>query len=131
MFAEWQVGQVLWSTVWITLFLLWILLVIRVFADIFRSRDMSGVMKVLWMIFVVAMPYLGVFAYVIVRGRSMTERDIEAAQAQEAALQSYIRQAAGGAGGGRVAELERLAALRAQGAIDDAEFERLKAEALA
>lgn len=129
MFAEWQVGQVLWSTIWITLFILWILLVIRVFADIFRSRDMSGVMKVLWMIFVVAMPYLGVFAYVIVRGRSMTDRDIEAAQAQEAALQSYIRQAAGG--GGRVAELERLATLRAQGAIDDAEFERLKAEALA
>ncbi|MFN3219391.1 MAG: SHOCT domain-containing protein [Acidimicrobiales bacterium] len=129
MFAEWQVGQVLWSTIWITLFLLWILLVIRVFADIFRSQDMSGVMKVLWMIFVVAMPYLGVFAYVIVRGRSMTDRDIEAAQAQEAALQSYIRQAAGG--GGRVAELERLAALRAQGAIDDAEFARLKAEALA
>jgi hypothetical protein len=129
MFAEWQVGQVLWSTVWITLFFLWILLVIRVFADIFRSRDMGGVMKVLWMVFVVAMPYLGVFAYVIVRGRSMTDRDIEAAQAQEAALQSYIRQTAGG--GGRVAELERLAALRAQGAIDDAEFERLKAEALA
>lgn len=128
MFAEWQVGQVLWSTVWITLFLLWILLVIRVFADIFRSRDMSGIMKVVWMIFVVVMPYLGVFAYVIVRGRSMTDRDIEAAQAQEAALQSYIRQAAGG--GGRVAELERLAALRTQGAIDDAEFERLKAEAL-
>jgi hypothetical protein len=129
MFAEWQVGQVLWSTIWITLFLLWILLVVRVFADIFRSRDMGGVMKVLWMIFVVAMPYLGVFAYVIVRGKSMTERDIEAAQAQEAAVQSYIRQAAGT--GGRVAELERLAALRAQGAIDDAEFERLKAEALA
>jgi hypothetical protein len=129
MFAEWQVGQVLWSTIWITLFLLWILLVIRVFADIFRSRDMGGVMKVLWMIFVVAMPYLGVFAYVIVRGKGMTDRDVEAAQAQEAAVQSYIRQAAGT--GGRVAELERLAALRAQGAIDDAEFERLKAEALA
>ena len=129
MFAEWQVGQVLWSTIWITLFFLWILLVIRVFADIFRSRDMGGVMKVLWMVFVVAMPYLGVFAYVIVRGRSMNERDIEAVQAQDAAMQSYIRQAAGG--GGRVAELERLAALRAQGAIDDAEFERLKAEALA
>jgi hypothetical protein len=129
MFAEWQVGQVLWSTIWITLFFLWILLVIRVFADIFRSRDIGGVMKVLWMIFVVAMPYLGVFAYVIVRGRSMNERDIEAVQAQDAAMQSYIRQAAGG--GGRVAELERLAALRAQGAIDDAEFERLKAEALA
>jgi len=129
MFAEWQVGQVLWSTIWITLFFLWILLVIRVFADIFRSRDMGGVMKVLWMVFVVAMPYLGVFAYVIVRGRSMTDRDVEAAQAQEAAMQSYIRQAAGG--GGRVAELERLAALRAQGAIDEAEFERLKAEALA
>lgn len=129
MFAEWQVGQVLWSTIWITLFLLWILLVIRVFADIFRSRDMGGAMKVLWMVFVVAMPYLGVFAYIIVRGNGMTDRDIEAAQAQEAAVQTYIRQAAGGSG--RVAELERLAALRAQGAIDDAEFERLKAEALA
>src|SRR6056297_50592 len=129
MFAEWQVGQVLWSTVWITLFFLWLLLVIRVFADIVRSRDMGGVMKVLWMVFVVVLPYLGVFAYVIVRGRSMTDRDIEAAQAQEAALQSYIRQAAGT--GGRVGELERLATLRAQGAIDDAEFERLKAEALA
>lgn len=134
LFAEWQVGQVLWSALWITLFILWILIVIRVFTDIFRSKDLSNVAKVLWLLFVVVFPYLGVFVYLVARGHKMAEREISDAQAREAAFQDYIRQTAGtggagGASGGSVAdELERLAALRANGTIDDAEFARLKAQ---
>jgi hypothetical protein len=129
MFAEWQVGQVLWSAIWITLFVLWIMLVIRVFADIFRSKDLGGVAKVLWLLFVIVLPFLGVFAYLIARGHKMAEHDVADAQAQESALRDYIRDAAG-TPANPAAELERLAALRADGTIDDAEFDRLKARVL-
>lgn len=127
MFAEWQVGQVLWSVIWITVFVLWIMLVIRVFADIFRSRDMGGVAKALWLVFVIVLPYLGVFAYLIARGDKMAQRDLATAQAQDAVFRDYVREAAGSAPS-PAAELERLAALKAAGTIDEAEFERLKAQ---
>ena len=124
--AEFGVGQVVWSMFWFFLFVIWILLVIRVFADIFRSQDMGGVAKVLWTLLVIATPYLGVFLYLIVRGRKLAENEQRAAMAQEEAVRNYIRDAAGS---GSVAdELERLAGLRDRGVIDDAEFGRLKAK---
>ncbi|NLV54830.1 MAG: SHOCT domain-containing protein [Acidimicrobiales bacterium] len=131
MFAAWQVGQVLWSILWITITFLWIMLVIRVFADIFRSRDMGGVAKVVWLLFIIFLPYLGVFVYLISRGDKMAARDMEVAQANEAAFRAYVRDAAGSGGGGGSGvadELERLAALRASGTIDEAEFQKLKAQ---
>ena len=63
--AEWGTGQVFWSFVWFFLFFIWIWLLIVVFADIFRSRDLSGWAKALWVIFIVVLPYLGVFVYLI------------------------------------------------------------------
>ena len=128
MLAEFQVGQVLWSIIWFTIFFMWILLVIRVFADIFRSHDMSGVAKALWSIFVIFMPYLGVFLYLIVRGGSMAERDLRQAQRQEDAMRQYVRSVAGPSSA--TDELERIAGLRERGVIDEAEFQRLKAQAL-
>lgn len=126
--AEWTVLQVFWSVLWVTIFVLWIFLVIRVFVDIFRSRDLSGWAKALWTIFVILFPYLGVFVYLVARGHKMTEHELAAAQANEAAVRAYIREAAGTAGGsGAADELERLASLRDRGVIDDAEFARLKA----
>jgi hypothetical protein len=127
--AEWTVLQVFWSVLWITIFVLWIFLVIRVFADIFRSRDLSGWAKALWTIFVIVFPYLGVFVYLVARGHKMAEHDLAAAQAHEAAVRAYIRDAAGTTGGkGAAEELERLASLRDRGVIDDAEFARLKSQ---
>jgi hypothetical protein len=125
--SDFGTGQVFLSMLWFFLFFIWIWLLITVFADIFRSRDIGGWAKALWVIFVVLVPYLGVFVYLIARGHKMGEHAVEDAQAQDAAARAYIRQAAGTAGGS-ANELARLADLKAQGVIDDAEFARLKAK---
>jgi hypothetical protein len=125
--AEFGTGQVLWSIVWFTLFFIWIWLLLAVFADLFRSNDLGGFAKFLWFFFVIAAPYIGVFVYLIARGQKMTEHGLAAAQAQDAAQRAYIREAAG-TSGSPTDELARLADLKAQGVIDDAEFTRLKAK---
>jgi len=122
---EFGTGQVFWSMLWFFLFFIWIWLLITVFSDIFRSHDMGGFAKFLWVIFVIFLPYLGVFVYLIARGHKMSEHAMEAAQAQ----QDYIRQVAG-TSASPADELARLADLKAQGVIDDAEFQRLKAKAI-
>ncbi len=127
MLADFGVGQVFLSMLWFVMFFIWIWLLISVFADIFRSHDLGGGAKALWSIFVIFLPYLGVFVYLIVRGHKMSEHALEAAQAQDAAAHAYIQQAAGG-GTGAADELARLADLKDRGVIDDAEFARLKAK---
>ena len=123
-------GEVLWSLLWFTMFFIWVYLLIIVFGDIFRSHDLSGFAKFLWIFGVILLPYLGVFLYLIVRGHKMSEHAIEDAQAADQAAQAYIRQAAAGAGTGVAGELERLADLRTNGVITDAEFEKRKAQLL-
>jgi hypothetical protein len=129
MLAAWQVGEVFWSMIWFTLFFIWIWLLISVFADIFRSDDLGGWGKALWSFFVIVLPYLGVFVYLIARGHSMGERNVRQMQAQEAATQAYIRNAAG-TSGGAAEEISKAAALRDSGAITEQEFAALKAKAL-
>jgi hypothetical protein len=126
---EFGTGQVFWSIFWFFIFFIWIWLLITVFADIFRSHDMGGGAKALWVIFVIFIPYLGVFVYLIARGHKMHEHAIEAAQQQDAAARAYIQQAAGSTPS-TADELTRLANLRDQGVIDEAEFQRLKAKAI-
>ena len=126
---EFGTGQVLWSMLWFFMFFIWIWLLIMVFSDIFRSHDMGGFAKAVWVIFVILIPYLGVFVYLIARGHKMHEHAVEAAQAQDAAARAYIQQAAGTAAS-PADELARLADLKERGVIDDAEFQRLKAKAL-
>jgi hypothetical protein len=125
--TEWGTGQVLWSIIWFTLFFIWIWLLIIVFTDVFRSHDLGGFAKFLWVLFIIVMPYLGVFVYLIARGHKMAEHAAAAAQAQDAAAKAYIRDAAG-SGGSPADELARLADLKSKGVIDDAEFARLKAK---
>ena len=84
--AEFGTGQVFLSMLWFFLFFIWIWLLIVVFSDIFRSRDLSGWAKALWVIFVIIVPYLGVFVYLIARGHKMQEHAVQAAQAQDAAM---------------------------------------------
>jgi multidrug resistance efflux pump len=90
---------------------------------------MGGLAKAIWVIFVIVLPYLGVFVYLIARGHKMAEHAQQAAQAQDAAARQYIQQAAGTTPS-TADELQRLADLRAQGVITDAEFETAKAKAL-
>ena len=127
--TEWGVGQVFWSMLWFFLFFIWIWLLIVVFGDIFRSQDLGGWAKAIWCIFIILVPYLGVFVYLIARGGKMHEHAMAAAQAQDQAMRAYVRDAAG-TGGSTADELARLADLREKGVISDAEFEQLKAKAL-
>ena len=127
--SEFGTGQVFWSMLWFFMFFIWIWLLIIVFSDIFRSHDMGGFAKALWVIFVIIAPYLGVFVSLIARGHKMAEHAQEAAQAQNAAFTQAVQQAAGTGGGTSAADqLSKLADLKASGAIDDAEFQRLKAQ---
>jgi hypothetical protein len=127
--SEWGSGQVFWSLLWFFMFFIWIWLLITVFADIFRSHDIGGFAKTLWVLFVIIIPYLGVFVYLIARGHKMHEHAVEAAEAQNAAARAYIQQAAG-TSGSPAEELSRLADLKAQGVISDEEFQKLKAKAV-
>jgi hypothetical protein len=127
--AEFGTGQVLWSMIWFFLFFIWIWLLIAVFGDIFSSHCLGGWAKALWTIFVIVVPYLGVFAYLIARGHKMQEHAAARAKAQDAAARAYIRDAAG-TEANTADELQRLADLKTRGVIDDAEFQRLKAKAI-
>ena len=130
--AEWGTGQVLWSFIWFTMFFIWIWLLIMVFSDIFRSHDLGGVSKFLWIFFVILLPYLGVFVYLIARGHKMGEHAVADAKARDEAAQAYIRQTVGATGGASTAaELEKLASLRDSGVLSAEEFEAQKAKLLA
>jgi hypothetical protein len=127
--AEFGSGQVFWSMLWFFLFFIWIWLLITVFADIFRSPDMGGGAKALWTIFVIVLPYLGVFVYLIARGHKMQEHAVQQAKAQDAAAREYIQSVAGG-GTSTADEIARLADLKAKGVISEEEFQAAKAKAL-
>ena len=128
-YAEFGTGQVFWSMVWFTLFVIWIWLLFAIFGDIFRSEDLSGWGKALWSIFVIVLPYLGVFVYLIARGHKMQEHAVARAQAQDAAMRDYVRDVAGPSSS-PTDELVRLAELRDKGAINEAEYQQLKAKVI-
>jgi hypothetical protein len=128
--ADFGTGQVFWSMLWFFLFFIWIWLLVVVFGDIFRSPDLSGWGKALWTIFIILVPYLGVFVYLIARGHKMQEHAVQQAQAQDAAMREYVQNVAGSGGGGTADELTRLADLRDRGVISEQEFQQLKAKAI-
>jgi hypothetical protein len=113
------------------LFIIWIWLLIMVFMDIFRSHDMGGVAKALWVIFIIILPFLGVFVYLIARGGKMHERQAQQAAQQQQAFDQYVREAAGTSGADTASQLAKLADLKSQGVLTDAEFEAQKAKILA
>jgi ABC-type multidrug transport system fused ATPase/permease subunit len=113
------------------LFIIWIWLLIMVFMDIFRSHDMGGLAKALWVIFIIILPFLGVFVYLIARGGKMHERAARDAAQQQKAFDAYVKQTAGTAGDTTADQLTKLADLKSQGVITDAEFDTQKAKILA
>ena len=127
--AEFGTGQVFWSMLWFFLFFIWIWLLISLFGDIFRSKDLSGWGKALWTIFIIILPFLGVLVYLIVRGNSMQERALQDAANRESQFRGYVQSVAT-TGGGAADELAKLADLRDKGVITDAEFQAAKAKAL-
>jgi Short C-terminal domain len=118
------------TLLWFFLWVVWIFILFRVIVDIFRSHDLSGWGKALWLIFVLVLPFLGVLVYVIARGKGLGERDMAEAQARQDAFSSYVRDVAGSSGG-TADELSKLANLRDKGVITEVEFQQQKAKILA
>lgn len=118
-----------WSIFVFFLFFAWLMLLFRVFADIFRNEDMGGWGRAIWSIFVIVVPFLGVFVYLIAHGHEMSQRDIDQSQESDAQFRAYVQDAAGS--GGSADELEKLARLRDRGVITADEFAEQKAKVLA
>ena len=121
--------SIFWTMLEFFLFFLWIWLLIIIFSDIFRSHDLGGFAKALWVLFVIIIPYIGVLVYLIARGGSMHERAEQQAARQQKAFDEYVKQAAGSSGDS-ADELSKLADLKAKGVITDAEFAAQKAKLL-
>jgi len=121
-----------WTMLWFFLWILWFFLLFRIILDIFRDHSLSGWGKAAWLIFILILPFLGVFIYLIARGSSMAKRDIDQSKAQEQAFRSYVQETAASTGGTSTAsELSHLAELKERGVLTDAEFEQQKAKLLA
>ena len=125
--ASYPFLDVLWSMVIFFLFVIWIWILITVFGDIFRRRDIGGGMKAVWIIFVILLPYLGVFIYLIAEGGKMAERSAEQMQSVKAQQDDYIKSVAGTSPADQIAQAKSLLD---SGAISQAEFDALKAKAL-
>jgi ABC-type multidrug transport system fused ATPase/permease subunit len=119
-----------WTIVEIFLWVIWIWILITVFIDIFRSHDLSGLAKALWLLFVLFIPLIGVLVYLIARGGSMHERAMRQSQQQDQAFRDYVR-ATAQTPGSSADQLERLASLRDRGVITPEEFDHEKAKVLA
>ena len=121
--------DVLWTMLVFFLFIAWIWVLISVIADIFRSDDLSGWAKALWVIFVIVIPWLGVLVYLIARGDEMAQRNVDDAVAAEDARRAYIQQAAGSSASA-ADELAKLANLKESGVISDDEYAKLRAKVI-
>ena len=125
--ASYPFLDIFWTMFIFFLFFIWLTILFRIFGDIFRRRDIGGGAKTLWIIFVIILPFLGVFIYLITQNDGMTQRALDRAESQRADMDSYVRSVAGGAAG----EIERAKGLLDSGAITQAEFDAIKAKALA
>jgi predicted PurR-regulated permease PerM len=121
--------DVFWTILIFFVWIAWFMLLFRVIADIFRRHDIHGGGKVLWLIFVIIVPFLGVFIYLVVESKGMTERSMADVQAQQSQMDNYVKSVAGS--GGAAGEIEKAKGLLDSGAITQAEFDAIKAKALA
>jgi hypothetical protein len=127
--ADYTFLDALWTLLVFFLWVAWFILLFHVVADVFRRRDASGAKKTLWLLFVLFVPFLGVFVYLIANSDDMARRNIEQAQTARAEMDDYVRSVA--SEGGAAAEIERAKALLDSGAINQSEFDAIKAKALA
>ena len=126
--ADYPFLDVFWTLLIFFVWVAWFMLLFRVIGDVFRRHDIGGGAKVLWLIFVIAVPFLGVFIYLIVESKGMAERSIERAQASQQQFDAYVRETA--SSGGAAAEIDKAKQLLDSGAITQTEFDAIKAKAL-
>ena len=127
--ASYPFLDVLWTMLVFFAWVIWFWLLIRVFADIFRRHDIHGGAKTLWIIFVIILPFLGVFIYLITQGQGIADRDTKGAQQAQSQFDDYVRNVA--TSSGPAAEIDKAKQLLDSGAITQAEFDQLKSKALA
>ncbi|MCX4980738.1 SHOCT domain-containing protein [Streptomyces sp. NBC_00572] len=128
--VDYPLLNMFWTMLMIFLWILWFMLLFRIIGDIFRDDELGGWGKAGWTAFVILLPFLGVFVYLIARGRSMGERELNRVRQNEEQFRTYVRDTAG-SGGSQADELARLAELKNSGAITEAEFAQAKAKVLA
>jgi hypothetical protein len=130
--ADYPFLDIFWTMLVFFMWVIWFWILITVMIDIFRRHDISGWLKAVWVAFVVFLPYLGVFIYLIAQGKGMAERRSEDVRASQAAFDERVRSAAGTSGGADPADqIHKAKQLLDSGAIDQAEFDQLKRKALA
>ena len=126
--ADYPFLEVLWTMLIFFLWVMWFWLLIVIIGDVFRRRDIGGGKKTIWLIFILFVPFIGVLAYVLTNSDGMAERNMERARAQRAQMDDYVRETAGG---GAAVEIDKAKQLLDSGAITQAEFDAIKAKALA
>jgi len=130
--AEFTLGHALLTTLSIFFFVIWIWILITILSDLFSDHELSGWWKAVWVLFLVVIPFLTALIYLIARGNGMRDRTIKAQAEAKQHFDDYVRQTATTSGGASTAdELSKLAGLKANGTITDAEFEAQKAKLLA
>ena len=127
--ADYPFLEVFWTLLVFFVWIAWFMLLFRIIGDIFRRRDIGGGSKTFWLIFVIVLPFLGVFIYLITQSNEMAERDMQRAQAAQTQYDDYVRSVA--SSGGAAAEIDKAKQLLDSGAITQAEFDAIKAKALA
>ena len=125
---DYPVLGVFWSMLIFFVWIAWFMLLFHIVADVFRRHDASGAKKTAWLIFLIFVPFLGVFVYLIAEGDDMAKRNIRQAEAQRSEMDNYVREVAGSSG--PAGEIEKAKGLLDSGAITQAEFEAIKAKAL-
>ncbi|HTE63139.1 MAG TPA: SHOCT domain-containing protein [Solirubrobacteraceae bacterium] len=128
--AEYPFLNIFWSMILFFAWVIWIWMMITILGDVFRRRDMSGWGKAAWTVFLIVLPFLGALIYLVANHDGMADRNVEQAQASRAEFDDYVKTVAT-TGGGSAAEIEKAKSLLDSGAIDQSEFESLKAKALA
>ena len=127
--ADYPFLDVLWTMLIFFLWVMWFWLLIVIIGDVFRRHDIGGGKKTIWLIFILFVPFIGVLAYVLANSDGMAERNMERARSQRAQMDDYVRETAGS--GGAAAEIDKAKQLLDTGAITQAEFDAIKAKALA
>jgi len=121
--------DVFWTMIIFFLWVIWIWILIAILSDVFRRHDIGGGTKALWVLFVIFLPFLGAFTYLIINGNGMAQRNTKDQQVAKERMDDYVRDVAGS--GGAAAEIEKAKTLLDSGAITADEYASLKARALA
>ena len=129
--ADVSFGDIFWSVLWFFFLFIWLMVLFHVFSDLFRDHSVSGVTKTLWVLFLVFLPFLAVFIYLIVRGKGMGERAAAQQQQAQQEFAGYVRNVAATSETTPTEQIARAKELLDTGAIDQSEFDRLKAKTLA